>query len=86
MVDGIGTTVYAYDGVGQLLSEDGPWVDDTVIYTYANRLRTGMSVLAPNAPAWRVAYAYDAARRLKGVTSPAGAFGYTYTAPRSPRS
>jgi hypothetical protein len=24
MVDGIGTTLYAYNGVGQLLSQDGP--------------------------------------------------------------
>ena len=83
MVDAVGATVYSYDAVGQLLSEDGPWVDDTVSYTYQNRLRTGLSVLAPNGSAWTVAYAYDAAKRLKGVTSPAGAFGYTYTAPRS---
>ena len=80
MVDAVGATVYSYDAVGQLLSEEGPWVDDTVSYTYANRLRTGLSALAPNAPAWRVACAYDAATRLTSVTSQAGAFGYTYAA------
>jgi YD repeat-containing protein len=25
MVDAVGTTRYAYDGLGQLLTEDGPW-------------------------------------------------------------
>jgi RHS repeat-associated protein len=83
MVDAVGATVYSHDAVGQLLNEDGPWVDDTVSYTYANRLRTGLSVLAPNASAWTVSYAYDAAKRLTNVTSQAGAFGYTYSAPRS---
>ncbi|MGO9201692.1 MAG: hypothetical protein ACLQM8_14295 [Limisphaerales bacterium] len=29
--------------MGEVLSEDGPWVDDTASFTYANRLRTGMS-------------------------------------------
>jgi YD repeat-containing protein len=28
MVDGIGTTVYGYDAVSKLLSEDGPWPSD----------------------------------------------------------
>ena len=41
-----------------------------------------MSVLAPNAPAWRVAYAYDAATRLTSVTSQAGGFAYTYANPQ----
>ena len=36
MVDGIGVTHYSYDTVGQVLSEDGPWADDTVNYTYQN--------------------------------------------------
>ena len=74
MVDAVGTTMYGYDAVGQLLSEDGPWVNDTVSYTYANRLRTGLSLLAPNADAWTQSYGYDSARRLTSVTSPAGSF------------
>ncbi len=78
MVDGVGTTAYGYDAAGQLLSEDGPWADDTVSYTYNNRLRTGLSVQAPNADAWTQSYGYDSARRLTSVTSPAGAFSYTY--------
>jgi len=78
MVDAVGVTQYGYDAVGQLLSEDGPWASDTVSYSYQNRLRNGMSILAPNASAWAVAYSYDAAKRLTSVTSPAGVFGYTF--------
>ena len=77
MVDAVGSTVYGYDNVGQLLSEDGPWANDTVSYSYNNRLRTGLSVLAPNASAWTESYGYDTARRLTSLTSPAGAFSYT---------
>jgi RHS repeat-associated protein len=79
-VDGVGTTRYSYDAAGQLLSEDGPWGDDAVSYSYANRLRTGLSVQQPNAAAWSQSYAYDALRRLTNITSPAGAFGYSYDA------
>ena len=83
MIDGVGTTLYSYDAVGQILSEDGPWADDTVSYTYNNRLRSGLSVLAPNASAWAETYGYDAAKRLSSLTSPAGTFSYAYDALRS---
>jgi hypothetical protein len=33
MVDGVGTTAYSYNEVGQLLSEAGPWLGDTVNYS-----------------------------------------------------
>src|ERR1035437_1789034 len=79
MVDAVGTTAYAYDAAGQLLSENGPWADDTVSYTYNNRLRASVSVLAPNASAWAEAYGYDAAKRLTSLTSPAGSFSYDYS-------
>jgi RHS repeat-associated protein len=78
MVDGVGTTVYGYDAVGQLLSEDGPWTDDTVSYSYNNRLRTGLNLAAPNASAWVQTYGYDSARRMTNITSPAGGFAYVY--------
>jgi hypothetical protein len=76
LVDGVGTTIYGYDAVGQLLSEDGPWVSDTVTYDYTNRLRTSLSLAEPSASAWTNGYLYDTARRLTNVTSQAGAFGY----------
>lgn len=78
MVDGVGTTVYGYDSVGQLLSEGGLWPNDTVSYTYNNRLRTGMNLLQPGASAWTQGYGYDSTRRLTSLTSPAGTFGYAY--------
>jgi YD repeat-containing protein len=78
MVDAVGTTRYPYDGVGQLLSEDGPWDNDTVNSTYANRLRTGLSVAMPNASPWVQTYAYDEMDRMTNVTSPAGSFGYYF--------
>lgn len=78
LVDGVGTTRYAYDAVGQALSEDGPWNSDTVSYNYTNRLRWKLGVGAPNASDWGQTYAYDGGRRLNHVTSPAGEFGYEY--------
>ena len=78
MVDGIGTTAYAYDGAGQLLSEAGPWSGVSVSNTYSSRLRQSMSVQAPGAAAWTNGYYYDSARRLINVTSPAGSFGYQF--------
>jgi YD repeat-containing protein len=78
MVDGIGTTKYSYDGAGALLSEDGPFADDAVSYSYANRLRAGLILLQPNSDAWSQSYGYDDARRLSSITSPAGTFSYLY--------
>lgn len=77
MVDAVGATAYTYDPSGLLLTEDGPWADDTVSYTYQNNLRKAMSIGAPNASAWNQTYGYDSAERLTSVTSPAGAFTYT---------
>ena len=45
-------------------------------YTYQNRLRTGLSLQAPNASAWTQSYGYYSARRLTNVVSPAGTFSY----------
>ena len=82
ITSGIFTNSYSYDAVGQLLSEDGPWPDDTVSYTYANRTRVGLRFRQPNASDWVQSYAYDAARRLTSVTSPAGPFAYDYDVDR----
>jgi RHS repeat-associated protein len=82
-LDAVGTTAYSYTDFGALLSEDGPWADDTVSYTYtSNRLRGGMTLLQPNATAWSQTYTYDSASRLTGITSPAGTFTYEYLGAR----
>lgn len=79
MVDSVGTSKYAYTSTGQLQSEDGPWADDTVTYTYtANRLRESMSLPGSNGRVWTQTYAYDAGNRLDETTSNAGTFDYAY--------
>ena len=82
MVDATGTSAYSLDAAGQLLSEDGPWPNDTVSYTYNDRLRASLSLLQPDADPWNQTYSYDNARRLTVVVSPAGSFTYTYDATR----
>ncbi len=62
MLDGVGTTVYGYTAVGQLLSEDGPFASDTVTNTYVNRLRTAMSLQQPSG-SWTNGFIHDQARR-----------------------
>jgi RHS repeat-associated protein len=71
-------TRYSYDAAGQLLSEDGPWDNDTVTCTYTNRLRTSLSLAQPNAGPWVQGYGYDAMRRLTDIDSAAGLFTYGY--------
>jgi len=82
MIDGVGTNTYSYDDAGQLLSDGGLWINDTVNYSYTNRLRSGLSLLQPKADAWTQTYGYDGARRLTGTASPAGSFAYAYDGTR----
>jgi len=82
MLDAVGTTSYGY--ANQFLaSEDGPWDNDTISYTYANRLRSGLSLLQPNASSWTQSYGYDTANRLNTLSSHAGTFGYSYNVGQS---
>jgi RHS repeat-associated protein len=76
-VDAVGTNVYSYDAIGQLLTEDGPWASDTLTYTYAQRLRQSLNLQQPSG-AWTNGYSYDVAKRLTNITSQAGSFGYAY--------
>ncbi len=78
MTDAVGTTTYGYSSFGALQSEDGPWADDTVAYTYNNRQRSGLLLRMPTGPAWSQSYSYDYLRRLTNASSSAGAFSYTY--------
>ena len=78
LIDAAGTTVYGYDQVGQMLSEGGLWPNDTVNFSYANRLRTSLGIASPTGSEWLQSYDYDTARRLTVTTSPAGAFDYQY--------
>src|SRR6266542_1879897 len=81
MFDAVGTSRFTYTAFGALLTEDGPWADDTVTYAYTtNRLRSKLTLGQPNASDWAQTYAYDKANRLTNTTSPAGAFGYSLMA------
>ncbi len=75
MVDAAGTTKYTYTVGGQLYTEDGPFASDTVTNTWNNRLRVGLDLQQPTG-VWTNRFAYDAAKRLTNVTSPAGSFAY----------
>ena len=82
LVDGIGQTHYSYAN-NRLASEDGPWAEDTVSYSYQYAgPRSGLTLLQPNASPWTQSYGYDAAERLTSVASPGGAFGYAYDSTR----
>jgi RHS repeat-associated protein len=81
MTDAVGTTIYRYNTSGELISEDGPWDNDTITYTYNNRLRSSLTLLHPYSQAWAQTYAYDNASRLTNTTSSAGAFNYSYANP-----
>lgn len=81
MMDAVGTTRYAYTGFGAVLSEDGPWENDTVTYGYDNaRRRSSLTLQQPNATAWAQSHTHDAMGRLATLSSPAGNFTYGYTA------
>jgi RHS repeat-associated protein len=77
MVDANGTTKYTYTAGNQVWTEiQGPTAA-TVTNTYANRLRTVLTLQqAPGRPLWTNAFGYDAAGRMTNVTSPAGNFSY----------
>jgi RHS repeat-associated protein len=77
MVDGIGTTAYTYTPSGQLVTEDGPWANDTITNVYWNRLRAEMDLQQPTG-LWTNQFTYDTTRRIHSVTSPAGDFDYDY--------
>jgi YD repeat-containing protein len=77
MVDAAGTTKFTYTAGNQLLTEDGPYANDTLTNTYVNRLRSKLNLQQPTGM-WTNAFTYDAARRLANVASPAGSFGYTF--------
>lgn len=78
MVDAAGTTTYTYAMGGQMLSEDGPFANDTVTNGYVNRVRVSLGLQQPTGT-WTNLFGYDPAGRLTNVTSPAGAFGYDFS-------
>ena len=77
MVDAIGTTAFNYTPAGRLQTENGPWANDTLTYTYVQGLRTALT-LSQTTSNWSQSYGYDSGWRLQTLTSPAGSFTYSY--------
>jgi RHS repeat-associated protein len=77
LVDAVGTSIFTYNTASQLLSEDGPWTDDTVAYTFTQRRRTALT-LNSQPSTFNLTYGWDPVGRLTNVTSSAGSFGYAY--------
>ncbi len=77
MIDQSGTTAFSYTPAGQLLTEDGPWTNDTVTNSYTEGQRTTLA-FNPASPALSQIYVYDSARRLGTISSLAGTFTYGY--------
>ena len=79
MVDGTGTTAYAYAAVGalgatQVASVDGPLTNDTLTYDYDELGRaTGRAIDGVG-----LTLTYDGLGRPVSETNPLGAFAYTY--------
>ena len=81
MVDGIGTTTYAFKapsvlGAGQVASVDGPLTNDTITYTYDQLAR--VTVRAINGAANTVTWGFDALGRVTSEANVLGSFTYTY--------
>jgi len=81
MLDGIGTTTYAYNpiapgtfGAGRLASVDGPLPDVTLTYTYDELSRSiGYAINGVGETS-----TFDPLGRLLTAVNPLGTFGYTY--------
>ena len=82
MWDAVGSTTFSYTPGGRLLTEDGPFDNDTITNTYAAALRTGLILQQPSG-LWTNSFGYDGMGRLTNVASPAGAFLYAFQSPAS---
>ena len=83
MIDGVGTNRFTYTPTGQLLSETGPWISNTLTYSYLQGHRASLTQSQPTGVAWTNTYAYDGEWRLTGLTAPSGSFAYAYPASAS---
>ena len=62
-----------------MATETSPWASDTITLLYSQGRRTNLNLTQPTG-SWNQGYLYDAAGRLQTLVSPAGAFGYGYSA------
>ena len=75
MHDAVGVTKWTYDVLGNLMSMDGPWANDTVSYTYdEDGWRSSMKI----GDNFTVSYNRNQQGKTTSVESPAGEFDYSY--------
>jgi len=75
MVDGVGTTLYAYTSGGQLLTEDSPFASNTVTNTSGCSSSPRACVPPANPSAPRLTTDDPLERTHKGVPTPTAAAG-----------
>jgi len=80
MDDAVGHSMFNYTSFGALLNEQVSWPDSNkVSYTYwTNHLRASITVDQADSSTVSQTYLYDTANRLHSISSPAGAFTYSY--------
>lgn len=74
--DGTGIYQFSYDANSQLLSVDGPWVDDTLTYQY-DELGRRKSLVPQLGQA--VSFIYDNLNRLTDIQTGTNTYSYAYT-------
>jgi YD repeat-containing protein len=84
MTDGVGQTIYGYKpvtnpaqpGAGRLETIDGPWANDTMVYSYDQLGRVvGRTI---NGAVNQVGLAYDSIGRIESMSTPIGGFAPAY--------
>ena len=72
---GLGSTSWTYDSAGRLASEDGPWNNDTIEYSYDARNNISQTRVGSNNGQDVVNYGYDIIGRLNSVSAATGNWG-----------
>jgi RHS repeat-associated protein len=73
--DGAGTNFYGYDVNSQLISHDGPWAYDTIVYSYDCVGRRTNILVQGGQP---TSYIYDSLHRLTGASVGTRLYAYAY--------
>src|SRR5439155_10922771 len=75
------STTYSYDAVGDLTRVVYPSRTNSYAYDALSRLTNKVDNIGTSTYPYNYTYAYDAGNRLQTLSSPAGAFTYTFKGP-----
>lgn len=76
MADAVGSTVWTYDSLGRITSEQGPFGTNAVSVSYDARGRMTNLVFG----SYSANYSYDSKGRITGVQAPEGHYSFSYLA------